>query len=251
MGLWVLSQATAPAARSAPVVPSMIFCASGTAADDPQRRKPRGGGDRLPVVDPQGRRRVDPQGVRDRHAGADRRRVPRAVGLHCQGAVPSLSLNGCTLPRGGPPLAGGHLSGDRRRGPPVRMRRSTGATRPRGRPTSNRDGVTPARGGRRGSRCPIPHIRMNLISTHEKRGIGPLHDLQRDDDGRTVYYVPGANAQRDDPKRSSEIVDRLRAHEAKKRWRALGRGACGSDRVILPATVRPRAECGRRTGTTT
>src|SRR3974377_307778 len=32
--------------------------ASGTAADDPQRKKPRGGGDRLPVVDPQGRRRV-------------------------------------------------------------------------------------------------------------------------------------------------------------------------------------------------
>ena len=42
------------------------------------------------------------------------------------------------------------------RGPPVRMRRSTGATRPARRPTSNRDGVTPARGGRRGSRCPIP-----------------------------------------------------------------------------------------------
>ena len=33
---------------------------------------------------------------------------------------------------------------------PVRMRRSTGATRPARRPTSNRDGVTPARGGRRG-----------------------------------------------------------------------------------------------------
>ena len=43
-----------------------------------------------------------------------------------------------------------------KRGPPVRMRRSTGATRPARRPTSNRDGVTPARGGRRGSRCPIP-----------------------------------------------------------------------------------------------
>ena len=64
------------------------------------RKKPRGGGDRLPVVDPQGRRRVDPQGVRDRHAGADRRRVPRAVGLHCQGAAPSCQGSG---PRGGPP----------------------------------------------------------------------------------------------------------------------------------------------------
>ena len=89
--------------------------ASGTAADDPQRKKPRGGGDRLPVVDPQGRRRVDPQGVRDRHAGADRRRVPRAVGLHCQGAAPSCQGSG---PRGGPPLAGGHLSGDRSAGRP-------------------------------------------------------------------------------------------------------------------------------------
>ena len=65
--------------------------AGGTAADDPRSRKqPRGGGDPLPVVDPQGRRRVDPQGVRDRHAGADRRRVPQAVGLHGQGAAPSL-----------------------------------------------------------------------------------------------------------------------------------------------------------------
>src|SRR5271157_447788 len=41
-------------------------------------------------------------------------------------------------------------------GPPVRMRRSIGATRSARRPTSNRDGVTPARGGRRESRCPIP-----------------------------------------------------------------------------------------------
>ena len=80
---WKLSQATAPAARSAPVVPSTTGKRHGS--DDPQRKKPRGGGDRLPVVDPQGRRRVDPQGVRDRHAGVDRRRVPRAVGLHCRG----------------------------------------------------------------------------------------------------------------------------------------------------------------------
>ena len=45
----------------------------GVAPDDPQREKPRGGGDRLAVVDPQGRRRLDPQGVWDRHASADRR----------------------------------------------------------------------------------------------------------------------------------------------------------------------------------
>ena len=44
-------------------------------------------------------------------------------------------------------------------GPPVRMRRSTGATRPARRPTSNRNGVTPARGGGedRGARSPHPH----------------------------------------------------------------------------------------------
>ena len=122
------------------------------AADDPQRKKPRGGGDRLPVVDPPGRRRVDPQGVRDRHAGADRRRVPRAVGLHFRFHP--------VMPRIRTPRrsAVGWRSPIRRskRGPPVRMRRSTGATRPARRPTSNRDGVTPARGGRRGSRCPIP-----------------------------------------------------------------------------------------------
>ena len=49
----------------------------------------------------------------------------------------------------------------------------------------------------------------------QQRGIGPLHDLQRDDDGRTVHHVPGANAERDDRK-IFLIVDRLRAHEAKK-----------------------------------
>ena len=70
--------------------------------------------------------------------------------------VPRPSCQG-SGPRGGPPLAGGHLSGDRSRGPPVRMRRSTGATRPA--PAADQltaTGVTPARGGRRGSRCPIP-----------------------------------------------------------------------------------------------
>ena len=41
--------------------------------------------------------------------------VPRAVGLHCQGAAPSCQGSG---PRGGPPLAGGHLSGDRSAGRP-------------------------------------------------------------------------------------------------------------------------------------
>ena len=47
---------------------------------------------------------------------------------------------------------------------------------------------------------PDPHIRMNLISTISNEGSVHFMTLQRDDDGRTVYYVPGANAERDDPK---------------------------------------------------
>ena len=69
--------------------------------------EPRGGRDRLAVVDPQGRRRLDPQPVWDRHASADRRRVPQAVGLHGQGAASSCQGSG---PRGGPQVAGGDLS---------------------------------------------------------------------------------------------------------------------------------------------
>src|SRR5271157_1240147 len=33
----------------------------------------------------------------------------------------------------------------------------------------------------------------------QQRGIGPLHDLQGDHDGRPVHHVPGATARRDDP----------------------------------------------------
>ena len=73
-------------------------------------------------------------------------------------------------PRGGPPLAGGHLSGDRVRAareecgdPLVRRDRRAADQQPR-------RGY--AREGRpaRGSRCPIPHIRMNLISTISNEG---------------------------------------------------------------------------------
>ena len=105
------------------------------------------------VVDPQGGARPDPQGVRDRHAGADRRRVPQAVGLHGQGAAP---------PRQGPGPRGGAPSGWRRPirrssgGRPARGPRSTGATRPGRRPTSSRGRATPARATRRRSRCRTP-----------------------------------------------------------------------------------------------
>ena len=136
----------------APVVPQRR--ASGTAADDPQRKKPRGGGDRLPDVDPQGRRRVDPQGVRDRHAGADRREYLERWGYTAK--VPRVSQG--SGPRGGPPLAGGHLPAIERRAA-REMRRSTGATRPARRLTSNRDGY--AREGRPARiEVPDPHIRI-------------------------------------------------------------------------------------------
>ena len=60
---WKLSQATAPAARSAPVVPSTTGkrhgCGRSSTKQAPWRwRSPP------PLSDPQGRRRVDPQGVR-------------------------------------------------------------------------------------------------------------------------------------------------------------------------------------------
>ena len=92
----------------------------------------------------------------------------RSTGSTCRcGPSASTSSGGATLPRCRAVMprirtprrsAIGWRSPIRRskRGPPVRMRRSTGATRPARRPTSNRDGVTPARGDRRGSRCPIP-----------------------------------------------------------------------------------------------
>ena len=129
--------------------------ASGTAADDPQRKKPRGGGDRLPVVDPQGRRRVDPQGVLDRHAvrtvGAylerwgytakvPRRHAkdqdPKEVRHWLEVTYPAIEVRS-----------------------PVRMRRSTGATRPARRPTTTATGLRPrgAAGEDRGARSPHPH----------------------------------------------------------------------------------------------
>ena len=56
---WKLSQATAPAARSAPVVPSTTGKRHGCGRSS-TKKAPKEAGDRLPVVDPQGRRRVDP-----------------------------------------------------------------------------------------------------------------------------------------------------------------------------------------------
>ena len=126
-----------------------------TAADDPQRKKPRGGGDRLPVVDPQGRRRVDPQGVRDRHAGADRRRIPSSGGAtlpRCR----AVKCQGVGTPRRS---AIGWRSPIRRskRGPPVRMREirwsgETGAAAGRATATGLRPRAAAGEG--RGARIP-------------------------------------------------------------------------------------------------
>ena len=90
-------------------------------------------------------------------------------------------------------MAGGHLSGIER-GPPggaeIHWCDETGAAADQHRDGDAREG-RPAR-----SRCRSP-IRMNLISTIATRD--RHHDLQRDDDGRTVIR-PGANAERDDRK---------------------------------------------------
>ena len=71
-------------------------------------------------------------------------------------------------------MAGGHLSGDRSAAAREDAEIHCAGTRLVRRPTSNRDGVTPARGGRRGSKVPHPHIRINLISTISNQGYGPL-----------------------------------------------------------------------------
>ena len=100
------------------------------------------------------------------------------------------------------------------RGPPVRMRRSTGATRPARRPTSNRDGVTPARGGRR-DEVPDPHIRMNLISTISNEG--SVHFMTYKETMTVALFITFLERMLSETTRKIFlIVDRLRAHEAKK-----------------------------------
>ena len=126
-----------------------------------------------------------------------------------------------------------------KRGPPVRMRRSTGATRPARRRTSNRDGLR-ARGGRRGSRYRF-HIRMNLISTISNEG--SVDFMTYKETMTAALFIRSRSKCRETTRKIFLIVDRLRAHEAKKV--NLGRGASGSDRAILSATVSPRAECGQ------
>ena len=65
------------------------------------------------------RRRVDPQGVRDRHAGAG----PSAHQLERWGYTAKVPRRHAKDqdPEEVQPLAGGHLSGDQGCGPPVRM----------------------------------------------------------------------------------------------------------------------------------
>ena len=157
---WKLSQATAPTARSAPGR-TLNDGQAARPADDPQRKKPRGGGDRLPRWTRRAVRRVDPQGVRDRHAGADRRRVPRAVGLHGQAAAPSCQGSG---PRGGPPIGWRSTYPAIDGGPPVRMRDPLVRRDRRGGRPATATGLRP-RGWPARIEVPDPHIRMNLIST--------------------------------------------------------------------------------------
>ena len=152
---WKLSQATAPAARSAPVVPSTTGQAARLRTTS-NEKSPEGGGDRLPVV--------DPRAVAELSA--------RSTGSTCR-CGPSasvLSSGGATLPKVPPPSCA--------RSPrtPRRVRHWLEVTYPAiearaaredaGVPLvrqhwpaadQHRDGVTGPEGGRRGSRCPTPH----------------------------------------------------------------------------------------------
>ena len=184
--------------------------ASGTAADDPQRKKPRGGGDRLPVVDPQGRRRVDPQGVRDRHAGADRRRVPERWGYTAK--VPRRHA------KDQDPEGVRHwlmyLSGDRggaaREDAEIHWCDETGAAADQ----------QPRRGHAREGRparieVPDPHIRMNLISTISNEG--SVHFMTYKETMTAALFITFLERMLSETTRKIFlIVDRLRAHEAKK-----------------------------------
>ena len=152
---WKLSQATAPAARSAPVVPSTTGKRHGCGRSS-KRKKPRGGGDRL---SPLWTRRAVAELIRKEY-GIDMpvRTVGEyleTVGLHCQRcrAVHAKDQD----PEEVRALAGGAPIRRSKGGPPVRMPEihwcdETGSG---GRPATA-TGLRPRRGGRRGSRCPIP-----------------------------------------------------------------------------------------------
>src|SRR3954468_20626480 len=73
----------------------------------PRRPQPRRPWRRRPAVEPPRRARVDPQGVRHRVGRADRRRVPRPLGLSREEAASPRPQAG---PRGDTPVVGRGLS---------------------------------------------------------------------------------------------------------------------------------------------
>ena len=88
---------------------------------------------------------------------------------------------------------------------------------------------------------PDPHIRMNLISTISNEG--SVHFMTYKETMTAALFITFLERMLSETTRKIFlIVDRLRAHEAKKveAWAAEHR-----DRIelYLPATVRPRAEC--------
>ena len=188
---WMPSPAIGPAAPWASGGRSRTSRPAASRTD--RRAQPRGAGHRRRGVVPQGGARPDPQRMRDRHAGADRRRIPQAVGLHGQGAAP---------PRQGPgPRRGRRVAG--RTYPAIEGRAAredaeihwcdeTGAAADeQPREGYAREGAGVGRGAE------APHPDEPGRDDHQ-RGGGPFPDLQGDDDGGAVRHVPGEIAERDD-----------------------------------------------------
>ena len=235
---WKLSQATAPAT---PV-------GSGRTLNDGQAARLRTildekSPEEVGIASPLWTRRAVAELIRKEY-GID---MPvRTVGEYLErwgytAKVPRRACQG-SGPRGSPPLAGGHLSGDQsaaaREDAEIHWCDETGAAADQ----------QPRRGYAREGRparieVPDPHIRMNLISTISNEG--SVHFMTYKETMTAALFITFLERMLSETTRKIFlIVDRLRAHEAKK-VEASGRGASGSDRVILPATVRPRAECGR------
>ena len=94
-------------------------------------------------------------------------------------------------------------------GRPVRMRRSTGATRPAQRPTSKATGLRP-RGAAGEDRGAHPHIRMNLISTNSNEG--PVHFMTYKETMTAALFITFLERMLSETTRKIFLmVDRLRA----------------------------------------
>ena len=95
------------------------------------------------------------------------------------------------------------------------MRRSTSATRPARRPTSNRDGMDAREGRPARIEVPDPHIRMNLISTISNEE--SVHFMTYKETMTAALFITFLERMLSETTRKIFlIVDRLRAHEAKK-----------------------------------